>query len=129
MVLKIGPATATADYQFTDITPYIAENGVEWQRNDLDGPNAGRTLSGLLIRDRVGIKTTLKITCRPMTSAQIATILQLIEPEWVKVKFTDPTTNSVVTKTMYSNNVPLTLRNTDGLKDQWTGLNFPLIEQ
>lgn len=112
----------------TDILPYVAEDGIEWQRNDLDGPNAGRSLSGLLIRDRVAIKATLKITCRPLTGAQLATVLSLIEPEWVTVVYTDPTTNAAATKTMYSNNVPATLHNSNGTVDTWTGLSFPLIE-
>ena len=25
----------------TDITPYIAAGGLKWQRQDIDGPNAG----------------------------------------------------------------------------------------
>lgn len=112
-----------------NILPYVQADGIEWQRNDLDGPNAGRTLSGLMIRDRVAIKATLKITCRPLTGAQLATILSLIQPEWVTVVYTDPTTNTNVTKTMYSNNVPATLRNTNGSVDMWTGLSFPLIER
>lgn len=112
-----------------NVLPYVQDSGFEWQRNDLDGPNAGRALNGTLIRDRVGIKATLKITCRPLTAPQLATILTLIEPEWVQVRYTDPTTNSTVTKTMYSNNVPATLRRTDGAVDLWSGLSFPLIER
>ena len=30
----------------TDITDFIASGGVQWKRNDIDGPNAGRALSG-----------------------------------------------------------------------------------
>ena len=112
-----------------DLLSYLAESGLGWQRNDLDGPNAGRTLTGLLIRDRVAIKATLKVTCRPLTGEQLATILQLIEPEWVSVTYTDPTTNTDVTKTMYSNNVPATLKHTNGSTDFWGGLSFPLIER
>ena len=52
----------------TDITPYIKYQGVKWTRNDIDGPNAGRTLSGLMVRDRVATKIRLDITCRPITS-------------------------------------------------------------
>ena len=97
-----------------DISTYIQDSGLEWQRNDLDGPNAGRTLTGLLIRDRVAVKATFKVTCRPLTGAQLSTILSLIAPEWVTVTYTDPITNTVVTKTMYSNNIPATLPGTGG---------------
>ena len=112
-----------------DISTYIQDSGLEWQRNDLDGPNAGRTLTGLLIRDRVAVKATFKVTCRPLTGDQLSTILSLIAPEWVTVTYTDPVTNTVVTKTMYSNNIPATLKRTDGTVDLWGGLSFPLIER
>ena len=36
----------------TDITPYIANGGLQYTRNDLDGPNAGRALDGTMYRDR-----------------------------------------------------------------------------
>lgn len=113
----------------TDITSFIEEDGLKWQRNDLDGPNAGRSMSGLMIRDRVAIKQTLTINCRALTGAEVATILSLIEPEWVSVRYTDPTTNSEVTKMMYSNNVPVTLKLSTGGVDYYSGLSFPLIER
>ena len=112
-----------------DITQYILSDGLEWQRNDLDGPNAGRTLAGTMIRDRVAIKATWNVKCRPLTGTQLATILQLVRPEFVSVTYTDPETNTDVTKSMYSNNVPATLRQFVGGENYWTGLSFPLIER
>lgn len=40
----------------TDITSLIALGGLTYSRNDLDGPNAGRTLSGDMVRDKVASK-------------------------------------------------------------------------
>ena len=86
-----------------DITPYIAYQGVQWSRNDVDGPNAGRTMSGLMIRDRVATKIRLDITCRPLKTDELRTLLNLIYPEFVTVVYDDPM-QGLVSKTMYANN-------------------------
>ena len=86
-----------------DITPYIAYQGVQWSRNDVDGPNAGRTMSGLMIRDRVATKIRLDITCRPLKTDELRTLLNLIYPEFVTVVYEDPM-QGMVSKTMYANN-------------------------
>ena len=86
-----------------DITPYIAYQGVQWSRNDVDGPNAGRTMSGLMIRDRVATKIRLDITCRPLKTDELRTLLNLIYPEFVTVVYDDPM-QGMVSKTMYANN-------------------------
>jgi len=121
MVFKIGNL---------DITPYIAYQGLKYTRNDVDGSNAGRTLSGLLIRDRVAIKDKWTVTCRPLTTAEMVVIMSAIEPEFITCTYTSPRTGTQVTKTMYSNNVPaqyLMLKE-DGT-EYWAGISFPLVEK
>lgn len=113
-----------------DITPYIANRGIKWQRSDLDAANAGRSLDGSLMRSRVASKIRLDITCIPMTSEQTSKVLTAIMPEWVSVTYTDPQLGRDVTKTMYSNNNPASflLRQPDGT-EYWDGITFPLIER
>ena len=43
----------------TDILPYVAYQGLKWQRNDLDSEGAGRTLDGIMHRARVSSKMLL----------------------------------------------------------------------
>lgn len=126
----------------TDITPYIAHQGVKWSRNDVDGPNAGRTISGLMIRDRVATKIRLDITCRPLKNDELRILLNLLLPEFITVTYDDPM-YGVVTKTMYSNNNPATFlfkrdfeRNEYFWHDEaiqpfeyWTNVTFPLVER
>ena len=76
MVLKIGDV---------DILPYVAENGIKWQRNDLDGENAGRTMDGTMHRSRVATKVRLDITCMPLKTEDAMKILNAIFPEYVTV--------------------------------------------
>lgn len=114
----------------TDITHLIAYQGVKWKRNDIDGPNAGRTLSGLMIRDRVSTKIRLDITCRQLTISEVRMLLNLLMPEFVSVTYDDPM-DGLVTRTMYANNNVaqfLFARNND-TQEWWDGVTFPLVER
>lgn len=119
-----------ANNTYVDIIPYIALGGIKWSRNDVDGANAGRMQNGEMQRDRVATKYRWDITCRPLTAAEQAIILTLIEPEYITVKYTDPQTNSVMTGTYYSNNFPSTflIRRVNG-EEYWSGLAFPVIQK
>ena len=121
MVLKINGL---------DIIPYIAYGGVAWQRSDIDGPNAGRGQDGLLIRDRIATKIRFDITCRPLTSSELAVVLSSIQPEWIQLQYTDPITNSIKTGTFYSNNIPaqFLMKHRNGM-EYWGGVTFPLIQK
>lgn len=112
----------------TDITPLIKNQGVKWTRSDVDGPNAGRLMTGDLVRDRITTKIRWDISCIPLTEEQLAMMLTLIEPEWVTVEYTDLATRTAKTAQFYSNNfsVSVLLRRKDGT-DYWDGLSFPLI--
>ena len=113
----------------TDITDLIASGGVKWSRNDIDGPNAGRTMSGLMIRDRVSTKIRLDITCRPLELAEVRTLLNLIYPEFVTVTYDDPMFG-YVSKTMYANNnsSQFWLKRPGG-NELWNNVTFPLVER
>lgn len=117
MILKINGV---------DITPYIVQKGIKWQRNDLDGSNAGRTMDGTMHRERVTSKVRLDITCLPLSSKDASTVLNVINPEYVEVEYIDPMYGHSV-KTMYSNNTPATF--IDTATDLWEGIVFPLIER
>ena len=112
-----------------DMTPYIAYGGVKWSRNDIDDPETGRAMNGLMYRGRVATKIRLDVTCRPLKAAELRTILNKILPEYVTVTYDDPMLGTV-TKTMYSNNNPAVfqMKKADGT-EWWSGVTFPLIER
>lgn len=112
-----------------DMTPYIAFQGLKWQRSDVDSADAGRTLDGSLVRGRVATKIRLDVTCRPLTASEASIVLNAILPEWVTVIYTDPMLGNR-TVTMYSNNNPASylLKRSDGT-EYWSGITFPLIEK
>lgn len=113
-----------------DMTKYIAYSGYKWQRSDVDGPGAGRDLTGVLRRNRLATKERLDITCRPLKTSESAIVLQAILPEWVEVEYLSPMAGGTVKKTMYSNNNPAAFQQVgrDG-EVLWTGITFPLIEK
>jgi len=126
----------------TDITNMIAHKGVKWSRNDIDGPSAGRTISGLMIRDRVATKIRLDITCRVLNSDELHTLLNLIMPEFVNVTYEDPQ-DGLVTRVMYANNnsAEFLLHKSHTVPDElwyitpapdtelWYNISFPLVER
>lgn len=120
MVLKINGV---------NILPYVAHQGLKWQRNDLDSADAGRTLDGMMHRHRVASKIRLDITCRPLRSEEARIVLNAIYPEYVTVEYSDPM-SGLVSKQMYSNNNPAThmLLQEDGV-EWWHDITFPLIER
>ena len=113
----------------TDILPYIAYKGLKWSRNDVDGPDAGRTMDGEMQRMRVATKIRLDITCRPLTDTEASTVLTAIMPEYVTVVYSDPQTGTTETKTMYSNNNPASFLLMKGNVGYWDGITFPLVEK
>ena len=109
-----------------DILPYIEQKGIKWTKNDIDGSNAGRTMDGIMHRERVASKIRLDITCLPLKTEDASLVLNAIYPEYVEVEYTDPMYGHVY-KTMYSNNNPATYIDTK--TDLWEGIVFPLVER
>lgn len=108
---------------------YIAENGISWQRNDIDSSDSGRTLNATMHRGRVAIKIRLDITLRPLYTEEARIVLNAILPEYVTVTYDDPLYGRRTVQ-MYSNNVPATeaIIYQDGTA-LWNEISFPLIER
>ncbi len=114
-----------------DLLPYVAENGIRWTRFDVEAPDTGRTLDGVMHRGRVAKKVRLDVSCRPLLSSEAAVVLAAIEPEYVTVQYVDPM-DGLTVKTMYSNNIPVTCSTVFDDVDRtarWRDLTFPLVER
>ena len=110
-----------------DITGYIAHAGLKWQRNDIDSSNAGRTLAGYMVRDRVAIKIRLDVKCRPLMADELEKLLTLIKPQYVEVDYDDPM-YGFKRGHFYSNNVPASFQMIDAAGNEWwSEVSFPLI--
>lgn len=115
--------------QWNDITPLIAWQGLTFSRNDVDAPDAGRSMDGLMHRGRVASKEKMNIQTVQLTRSQSAWLQTLLFPETIQVRVTPyPRTNAEHIMNMYSNNVKTTyvIRRANG--EDLQSLSFPLIE-
>ena len=60
------------------ILPYIADEGLKIELNDLDADGSGRTLDGNMHRTVVAVKDKHTIMCKPLTTAQANIVLGAI---------------------------------------------------
>ena len=126
--MKVEIYNATTS-QWFDITPWIAWQGLTFSRNDVDAPDAGRDMSGLMHRGRVGVKEKMNIQTIQLTRAQSSFLQTLLYPETIQVRVTPyPRTNGEYTMSMYTNNVKTTyvIHRQNG--EDLQSLSFPLIE-
>lgn len=114
---------------WNDITPYIAFGGLTFSRNDVDAPNAGRDMSGLMHRGRVASKEKINVQTIVMNREKSSWLQSLLFPETIMVRVTPyPRTNGAYIMNMYSNNVKTTyvIHRENG--EDLQSLSFPLIE-
>ena len=99
-----------------DIAPLIEE--IKWSENDLDSPNAGRTLDGLMHRGKVTSKRRADIKLMPEKASVINPVLQIIRNEYFMCE-TDlaPSDGGVLYMTMYNStrSGSIQIVNTDGV--------------
>ena len=120
----------TSSSSWFDITPWIAWQGLTFSRNDVDAPDAGRDMSGLMHRGRVAVKEKMKINTIQLTRSQLSTLQTLLFPETIQVRVTPyPLTNAAKTMTMYSNNVNTSYVIHRESGEDLQSVTFPLIER
>lgn len=119
----------TSSLAWVDITPMIAWQGLTFSRNDVDAPDAGRTMDGTMHRGRVASKEKMEIKTVQLTKAQVSVLETLLFPETIQVRVTPyPRTNAAHTMTMYSNNVKATYIIHRANGEDLQSLSFPLVE-
>lgn len=77
-------------------------NGLTISKEKVWSKNTGRAANAEMIGDVLAIKYTLKCTWPPLTRAQVAVIDTAITPAFFNVTFTDPGSNTRVTKKFYA---------------------------
>lgn len=119
----------TSNTTWVDITPMIAWQGLTFSRNDVDAPDAGRTMDGTMHRGRVASKEKMEVKTVQLTRAQVSALETLLFPETIQVRVTPyPRTNAAHTMTMYSNNVKATYIIHRANGEDLQSLSFPLVE-
>ena len=117
----------------TEIAGYIKIDGFEWQRNDIDGSGAGRSVTGLAIRDLIASKIRLDCTCRELTSAERTTLETLLfsaDSAGFLTVTCDDTIFRGSSRTMYCSAMSsgFSRRKADGT-EYWKNAKFVLVER
>ena len=97
-----------------DIAPLIED--IKWSENDLDGPNSGRTLDGLMHRDKVTSKRRADIKLLPRGASVINGVLSVLRNQYFHC-YTDLAPGGELTMEMYNSTRSggVMLVNTDGV--------------
>lgn len=113
----------------TDFSDYVAADGFQWERNDVDAPNSGRDLAGKMRRKIVARKDKIQVTCRNLTPAELTTLLNKLTSSQVSVSYTVPGSNSTRTATFYNSQKKAGIvMDIGGGIMLYSGVQFDLVE-
>ena len=112
---------------WVDLVPYIAYQGFEGSRNDVDGPDAGRVIEDAkMYRQRVATKYKFTFTTIPLRNSVAKQIEGWLMPEYIRIK-TDYYTSSATEYECYSNNIQKTYVIYKGY--DMVKLSVPIVER
>ncbi len=86
-----------------DYTAFLADDGLQPVRNDLDADGSGRNLlDGLMYRARIAQKDKWTVKFNRLPELIMKSIAQDVDGEYTDITFLDPKTNRILTKTYYT---------------------------
>lgn len=99
----------------------------EYQLSDVSSSDAGRTEDALMHKMRIAQKVHLNLAWQNQKTADVSTILNAFNPEYISIQYLDPKANGYVTKTFYVGDRSVPAYNTSlGL---WSNISFNIIER
>lgn len=112
-----------------DYSDFVAEDGYQWEDNDIDGDGAGRAMDTMMDRDLLADKTKLQIFCRDLLQSESSAILTDIKQEFYEATVLDACKGEITCQ-MYtsSRKAAIAVIRDDG-KVVWSGLSFSMIER
>lgn len=112
-----------------DYSDFVAEDGYQWEDNDIDGDGAGRAMDTMMDRDLLADKTKLQISCRDLLQSETSAILTDIKQEFYEATVLDACKGEITCQ-MYtsSRKAAIAVIRDDG-EVVWSGLSFSMIER
>lgn len=112
-----------------DYSDFVAEDGYQWEDNDIDGSGAGRAMDTMMDRDLLADKTKLQISCRDLLQSESSAILTDIKQEFYEATVLDACKGEITCQ-MYtsSRKAAIAVIRDDG-EVVWSGLSFSMIER
>ena len=109
--------------------PTLALKGLTVSKEKIWSSNTGRTASGNMVGDLIAVKYKLQCTWPPLSREQAAVVDSAITPPFFDVEFTDPGSNSRITKKFYAGTPTYPVYSyANGVKT-YAGVSVDLIEK
>lgn len=96
---------------------------------DVSNSDAGRDQSGLMYKNLITRKYKIELEWWMPSPALTSQILTAVDPEYFNVTFTDPKTNTSVTKSMYVGDRSAPVEMWGSNKKFYSKVSFNLIER
>lgn len=109
-----------------DYSGKIERKGVSWERNDLDGDDAGRTMDGIMHRAKVDTKRKLGYKLMNMTRAELAQLDTDLSSDTFSATYLD--LHGVQTRTFYCTSFKATTEQVCDEDGEWGDATFNMIE-
>lgn len=124
MIFKVGGINGL------DLVPLAVTGGISFKRVNIKGGNGMTMADGTTFEDRIASHYEWSFKFRPMTAAEQASLLALLDVNYVLVMFTDPETNSTNLCNYYVSDVPAgyLIKRADGT-EYWGGLSATFSSQ
>ena len=116
-VLKIGNL---------DVSSYIEQKGIAWQRNDVDSSKTTRTKDGKLRRDKITDKRTLSYKLIDIPVSKLADLDTALSEPTFSATYLD--LHGVQTRTFYCSSFQANFDSVYVTDSAWSGAEFTLIE-
>lgn len=111
-----------------DFAPYVkADGGFQWEQNDIQSENTGRTMDGMMHIEWVSTKVKITVSLIDVTHTEAQPLLTALQPGWKIVEIIDPYLGSY-SGTFYCGNRKGTFTRYDD-DAYWKGIGFSLIEK
>ena len=85
-----------------DVLPYLRDEGLIWEENDIDAENSGRAMNGMMYRGLVARKDKHTLKFRKLSMADAQVVLNALNQEYVTVSTNIHPKSGTKTITMYN---------------------------
>ncbi|MDD2960396.1 MAG: hypothetical protein PHR92_18085 [Lachnospiraceae bacterium] len=106
-----------------------APSSFSWGKQDISGPNAGRTLDGVMHKNRIDMKRKLELAWNGLTAEQTKAVLQAFKPEYISVNYPDAMEGKNETRTFYTGDMVANMYSWTVNKKIYKQLSFSIVEQ
>lgn len=113
-----------------DYTKWLANDGLQPIKNDLDADGSGRNLlDGLMYRSRIATKRKWTVAFNRLDGAMLAQLEQDMDHDYVTVTMLDAKTNTQTAHTYYCSTITEGVQRYIGGEVVYDGVTFDLIER